>query len=357
MKKKLIIGCVCVFIAIIAVIAVVVGINSKKSFPKTIAKDFTKAVKSDEGMEKFAKKYVDFKTAYVLTSINVKNDEIQDKEKMEKRINEAKKGVDSDDVEEYRDKMIQDLKDFVDEDVKLKVKKVNKIEEFKASPVCDQVTVVYTDENGDDVEYVFIYYKDKLVMFGPADLLIDESDVVTKTKVEKKESVNLIVEEDEESSDEDDSSNKNRNTTNTVSPADPMSVLKDKKNEVGTVKGELTQQEILLYNARFENYLGDSVRGSEVRALIDDIIACDLGNVDVDGKFIELSVYSIVGYDGSTVLANACKTAKNINNVANVKDAVAEMGKVKQKISANKNYKVTAEYEKGVIVEIKLSDV
>ena len=352
MKKKLIVGLICLIIAIIAIICTIFIVNSNNS-TKSVAKALAKAMCSEKEMEKFAKKNIDFKTSYVLASMDVKSNDINDKDEMEKRIKEYLKDVSDDDVEEYKEEMINQLKGFVDEDTKLKLKKVNKKEEFEDSPVCDQVIVVYEDENKNEVKFTLIYYKDKLVMFYPmlnniSNLKVEAESATKKSEQEVTESVEIGESNEIQNTITDtDDDNKSSYTPKIVEEESKVGVLSTE---------EISKQEIEMYNAQIKKYVGDSVKGSEVKLLIMEIINHNSSNIGELGKFVAIDADRISSYDRSTSLVNLCNIAADDNNQSNVTEANKEMMNLRAKIGASKNYKITAKYEDGIIVGVTISE-
>lgn len=352
MKKKLIVGLICLIIAIIAIICTIFIVNSNNS-TKSVAKALAKAMCSEKEMEKFAKKNIDFKTSYVLASMDVKSNDINDKDEMEKRIKEYLKDVSDDDVEEYKEEMINQLKGFVDEDTKLKLKKVNKKEEFEDSPVCDQVIVVYEDENKNEVKFTLIYYKDKLVMFYP--MLNNISNLKVEAESATKDSGQKVTE-----SVEIEKANEIQNTITDTEDDNKGSYtpkIVEEESKVGVASAEQrSKQEIEIYNAQIKKYVGDSVKGSEVKLLITEITSQNSQNIGELGKFVSIDADRISSYDRSTSLVNLCDIAADDNNQSNVAEANSEMMNLRAKINASKNYKITAKYKDGIIVGVTISE-
>lgn len=144
---------------------------------------------------------------------------------------------------------------------------------------------------------------------------------------------------------------------------------------VDSAVSQMSQQEKDIYNAKVKSYLGDTVKGSEVKSMIDNIISMNQENVGKSGKFISIvtvgnegsegttiekanEVIALTKYDGGNALAGACTNANFYENGENTQTAVAEatkeMNTLKTKINSAKNYKVTADYEAGAIIRVHI---
>jgi len=115
----------------------------------------------------------------------------------------------------------------------------------------------------------------------------------------------------------------------------------------------LDQQEIETYNASIKKYIGENKRATEVKQLIDTITSQNIQNIEENGKFISLEAENITGLD-DTNLKKTCEKAKLNNDQNSVMDATNEMRSLETKINSSRTYTVTAEYEKGLIVKIKI---
>lgn len=109
--------------------------------------------------------------------------------------------------------------------------------------------------------------------------------------------------------------------------------------------------------------LGDKVKGSEVKVLIDDIISKNQEKVGKEGGFISIEVEgnilnfqnttsgkaeAIYSYEDGDELAKACAEANSYdggeNTTKKVVNATSEMNKLKSKISSAREYEVVADY-------------
>ena len=128
-------------------------------------------------------------------------------------------------------------------------------------------------------------------------------------------------------------------------------------NESRNSVNNLSQQDKNAYNSVVEQYLGDSVKGTPVKAMMDDVISSNSANVGQKGKFISIEAENITGYDKSNILKDSCEIAKKNNNVENVKSATTEIQNLRVKINSSKNYKLTVDYENGVIVKVIVQEL
>ena len=142
-----------------------------------------------------------------------------------------------------------------------------------------------------------------------------------------------------------DSDNMNNITSN---------ILGSEQSQVA-VSTSMLQTEIETYNFDIENALGDSVGGSKVKAMIDDIISMNYSNIGQKGKFVSIEAINITSYDKSESLINSCQLASNNNNSENVENAVSEMELLRTRINSSKNYKLTATYENKIIVKVEIN--
>lgn len=164
MKKKSII-IIILIILLVAAILTVAMIFSNKSY-KSVVKDFAKACKSEEKMEKFIDENMDFRGAYTAFYFD-SNIEIPEWggiqfsnpfENFEENYKDVTK-------EQYKDEdYIKEIKEtymnFVGSD--LKVKKIEKAEEWDECDKIDAVTVTLAIEDEEE-EATFLFYKDKFI--------------------------------------------------------------------------------------------------------------------------------------------------------------------------------------------------
>lgn len=152
---------------------------------------------------------------------------------------------------------------------------------------------------------------------------------------------------------------------------------------VDSAVSQMSQQEKDIYNAKVKSYLGDTVKGSEVKSMIDNIISMNQENVGKSGKFISIEVmgnfsklsaanqtalsstkklqnFNTSGSNGGD-LATACAAANfydtGENTTANVAAATSQMTTLKSKINSAKNYKVVADFEAGAIIRVGIGQL
>lgn len=117
-----------------------------------------------------------------------------------------------------------------------------------------------------------------------------------------------------------------------------------------------------MHNAKIK-YLGENVKGSEVKILIEEIISSNNQNVEREGEFISVQAKNIENYTNQLVLSNACKACNNYENeeadynMENLSKATEQMIELKSQIKANKKYKVTAEQKDGNYYSITIEEV
>ena len=155
-------------------------------------------------------------------------------------------------------------------------------------------------------------------------------------------SSNQVEEKDEE--EEKDTDVKNTNT--------------NEDNEDNEDKAEKDEKDV--YNSSIKNAIGDDIKGSEVKRMIDNIILSNTENVNVNGKFISIETGEITNYDKAADLASACKKANTYeggkNTQENISAAQEEIIILRNKLNSGKDYKVTAEEESGVIYKVKIEE-
>lgn len=352
MNKKVLLGIILGVIAAIVVIVVsVVAITGGKSSTKKVAKDFAKAVKSEEAMEKFAKKNVDFKYSYALSEMSMIVNKNAEKSDLEKQFKEILKDADSEDIDNYKEIIIKRLKNFVDEDGKIKLKKMGKAKEYEPNPILKLAIAEYEDGEGDEVEYGFLFYKEKLVLVEPA------------SEFETQNSKNEIEKNNKEMIDEwskpSNSVTNSTNSTGGLSVGDILgnSIYSNAQNAIESAKGQISQQEKDIYNAIVKPYINEGIKGSEVKSMLDAIVSMNQANVGEQGKFIQVSAENITNYANNSDLEEACNTAYSNNSTSNVSTATKEMTILKSKINSQKRYDVEADYENGIIVKVEITEV
>lgn len=161
-----------------------------------------------------------------------------------------------------------------------------------------------------------------------------------------------------------------------------MYIYNSANSTVDSAVSQMSQQEKDIYNAKVKSYLGDTIKGSEVKSMIDNIISMNQENVGKSGKFISIEVkdsFSCLTTENQTALtdgdkitkltnfttganlADKCKAANFYDNgdntTANVASATNEMTKLKSKINSAKNYKVVADYEAGAIIRVGIGQL
>lgn len=155
--------------------------------------------------------------------------------------------------------------------------------------------------------------------------------------------------------------------------------------EIHSVKATMSQKDVDEYNDKFEKYLGDKVKGADVKNLIDYVIGSNEEYVNESGKFVSILVYGsdvtngencnelsdndctkITNYSDGKKLLEACNAANFFddgdNTQENVSAASKQMSKLKEKINTAKNYKVVADristsVVSGVIIRLHIAQL
>jgi hypothetical protein len=96
---------------------------------------------------------------------------------------------------------------------------------------------------------------------------------------------------------------------------------------------KMNQQEKDMFNVSFTNYEGEKISGSNVRALISNVISNNSTNQDVDGKLVSITI------DGTNYEAKTDDLQTN------------EMSAARAKINTGATYSVVLTYSKAGLVE------
>lgn len=154
-----------------------------------------------------------------------------------------------------------------------------------------------------------------------------------------------------------------------------MYIYNSANSTVDSAVSQMSQQEKDIYNAKVKSYLGDTIKGSEVKSMIDNIISMNQENVGKSGKFISIEVKNnidcfkntltngkdLTNYKTGDQLAAKCKAANfydgGENTTEHVADATAQMTTLKSKINSAKNYVVSADYEAGAIIRVGIGQL
>lgn len=142
-----------------------------------------------------------------------------------------------------------------------------------------------------------------------------------------------------------------------------------KQQYKGTIR--LSQGEKDIYNAKIKPYVKDGVKGSDVKSMLDEIIAKNQNNVGKKGQFIGIRTENI--YDYENEIEEICKKAsiydsktgavvnynekETINNEESVVEATKEIKKLKSKIESNKKYNITVVMNEGIYTWITISEL
>lgn len=128
-----------------------------------------------------------------------------------------------------------------------------------------------------------------------------------------------------EKEDDDDSSSK-KSESSTIDEED-FEENDRKRGEMETAKADMSKQEIEVFNAAFKNYEGDSVKGSSIKTLFDEVITMNMSSNYRDNHVVTIE------YDGEEL-----EDEKDIRTTRN-------------KISSQKSYSVSFEYDDDGVIE------
>lgn len=140
-----------------------------------------------------------------------------------------------------------------------------------------------------------------------------------------------------------------------------MYIYNSAQSTIQTAAGQMGQQDKEMYNSMIKKYVGNSKKGSDVKQMIEDVISQNSQYVNESGKFISIHVGTIAGYDSGnletvTANANVYENAESENNQDTIDAARAEYRKLKQKISAGKNYTVEESEKDGIIYAVTVTE-
>ena len=129
----------------------------------------------------------------------------------------------------------------------------------------------------------------------------------------------------EKEEDDDDSSSK-KSESSTVDEEN-FEENDRKRGEMETAKADMSKQEIETFNATFKKYEGDSVKGSSIKTLLDEVITTNMSSNYRNNHVVTIE------YDGEEL-----EDEKDIRTTKN-------------KISSQKSYSVSFEYDDDGLIE------
>ena len=142
-----------------------------------------------------------------------------------------------------------------------------------------------------------------------------------------------------------------------------MYIYNSAQSTIQTAAGQMGQQDKEMYNSMIKKYLGNSKKGSDVKQMIEDVISQNSQYVNESGKFISIHALNISGFATTNDPLEAVGKAANVyedksgeNNQDNIDAARTEYRKLKQKISAGRNYKVEEQEKDGIIYSVTVSE-
>ena len=170
-----------IIIAIIAVVAVIAACAGVFFFSngnyKTAVKNFSKAIEDTDNVDKLVEKSMDVKAMYALTKVAEDKDiDFDDDKEVEKAFKKEYKEAKKDDYEDLQDDMKEAVKMYAEFYKKLEVKEIGKLEEADEEDgpkFMKTAKVTFKNDDGDEVKFTFLFYKNKIVSFNPE---YEESD-------------------------------------------------------------------------------------------------------------------------------------------------------------------------------------
>lgn len=142
-----------------------------------------------------------------------------------------------------------------------------------------------------------------------------------------------------------------------------MYIYNSAQGTIQTAAGQMGQQDKEMYNSMIKKYVGNSKKGSDVKQMIEDVISQNSQYVNESGKFISIHALNISGFATTTDPLESVGKAANVyedktgdNTQANIDNARTEYRKLKQKISAGRNYKVEEQEKDGIIFAVTVSE-
>lgn len=315
MKKKVILGIVIIAlviaVSVLTTLLVVKNISkdgkSSKSADKEkyedFAEEFAVALKSEENMEEFLDKNMDYKGMYAYNS-----EELYDAktaEEYNELFEEIRKDVSSEDLEEMKDMYIGGFKGLVEYglDLKLKETKENKDKDY---PDFKSIEAIY-EQDGEIFTFFFSLYKEKLIM------------------ITRGEGLEYLYEDTAYYSGDED------------------------------VKVNLTTAEKISINKRIREILDrrDYKNGADIRDLIDTLIKINEEFLDKK-EFVGLYV-SLEGVNNNDLI-KAMDKVREDRSEDNIRALNKEMEKLKAALDKNETYYITISTNHGVIMELSVSD-
>lgn len=137
-------------------------------------------------------------------------------------------------------------------------------------------------------------------------------------------------------------------------------VYNSSQSAITDTTGQMRDMENDMYNSMIKMYIGDSKKGSDVKSMIDNVIAQNSQYVNESGKFISIHVDEIDDYDDYTLekvtrAANIYENYNAENSQTNIDAAKEEYRNLKQKINTAKNYTVKETKKDGIIYAVTIS--
>lgn len=301
MKKRIIIGLT--LILILSLIGLVVFCIIDRKGEKSFVEEFSNALKNEKEMEKFAERYIDFKTALACEKVAGYGDyprDLNNIEELQEEIEAEKEKLTEEEIKLFKEEKIKKYKEYCDENLL----KIELTEEEKTVNLMKQTfEEIITNGNGSSNRYSLLYYKGNVI------------DI-------------------------------------------------DKFNIKG-VSGDYYK-----YNCyKLKPYIGEGIKGSEVRSMLDEIISINDEYKGEKGKFIGIRAKSIERYNKEQELFAACQNANiyeyetgkilesSDNTTINNNEAIEQIKYLKSKINSQKKYNITAKSFKDIIVWITIEGV
>lgn len=120
---------------------------------------------------------------------------------------------------------------------------------------------------------------------------------------------------------------------------DSFTKVKNDPTDENNTTEQLTAQEKALFNAQIENYIGDNMKGSETKSLLDTIIMLNDGNKD------RLDMVLAVSLDRT-------KVELEDDDIEKLNEEIEEL---KNEIDSSSNYTIKATYKSGIITTVTIT--
>lgn len=331
-RKVLLAIAIGIVLAIVVIVVSVFTILGGKDNGKKIEKEFASSILDEEKFEDYLRKNIEIKYSYAfencdLIGTDTSVDEIREE------FEELAKEPSKEELEEYREDKITEIVSMFDLETISEMKLIDKGKKETYGPcamfdysIAKYNVTRHLSESGktdtEEIKVAFMYYKDKLIDVLPEEyfyLGIDDEE---------------ILEEDFEEEND----------------------LDISETVLDTLT--LSDAEIKEFNALFEKYNDEVIKGSSLKELIDLVITTNEKYVGDNERFVSIETEDIAEYEGID-LYTPCTEANpgygGKNSEERVKKASDAMRKVKDIIEDDENYEVLVEYKREIVANLYIT--